>query len=313
MDYTCGTQFSGEPSPVSCSGDTSNVPLPPQNTPTQVGPSTPQPNSKDPTSATTLRTPPPLSIPPERVKSPRTTREMLSHIAWLSEELLHASEEKVNLAQAGYESVDRHIRLLGQAIKEQEASISLGIRSSTHLATILLPDLVVPRWARPSRVTLSPMPTISGEADGETHVDESRNVGQGGPMVLNIPSDGPDGLRVQAQKKGKKGKGRWAKKKSEEEPSVDVPGPSRRHLRSVKLTITSPTLPPSGLAVDPNEPRYCYCDQVSYGEMIGCDGEDCKHEWFHLNCVGLTKAPSNKSNWYCQDCSTMMGPRGRWK
>lgn len=25
------------------------------------------------------------------------------------------------------------------------------------------------------------------------------------------------------------------------------------------------------LAVDPNEPRYCYCDGVSYGEMIGCE------------------------------------------
>jgi len=25
--------------------------------------------------------------------------------------------------------------------------------------------------------------------------------------------------------------------------------------------------------VDPNEPLYCTCRQVSYGEMIGCDGE----------------------------------------
>ena len=26
-------------------------------------------------------------------------------------------------------------------------------------------------------------------------------------------------------------------------------------------------------AVDPNEPVYCICRQVSFGEMIGCDGE----------------------------------------
>ena len=25
---------------------------------------------------------------------------------------------------------------------------------------------------------------------------------------------------------------------------------------------------------DPNEPRYCICDDVSYGEMVGCDNED---------------------------------------
>lgn len=25
---------------------------------------------------------------------------------------------------------------------------------------------------------------------------------------------------------------------------------------------------------DPNEPRYCLCNQVSYGEMVGCDNND---------------------------------------
>lgn len=25
---------------------------------------------------------------------------------------------------------------------------------------------------------------------------------------------------------------------------------------------------------DPNEPRYCLCNQVSYGEMVGCDNKD---------------------------------------
>ncbi|KAL8698914.1 MAG: hypothetical protein Q9224_001634 [Gallowayella concinna] len=40
-----------------------------------------------------------------------------------------------------------------------------------------------------------------------------------------------------------------------------------------------------------SEPRYCYCNQVSYGEMVGCDMDTCPREWFHLDCVGLTKAP----------------------
>lgn len=43
---------------------------------------------------------------------------------------------------------------------------------------------------------------------------------------------------------------------------------------------------------DVDEPRYCYCDGVSYGEMVGCDMESCSREWFHLKCVGLQKAPS---------------------
>ena len=46
------------------------------------------------------------------------------------------------------------------------------------------------------------------------------------------------------------------------------------------------------LEVDENEPRYCYCNGVSYGEMIACDNENCpRGEWFHLKCVGLKEAP----------------------
>ena len=40
-----------------------------------------------------------------------------------------------------------------------------------------------------------------------------------------------------------------------------------------------------------NEPLYCYCQGVSYGEMVGCDAKDCRREWFHLPCVGMTKPP----------------------
>jgi hypothetical protein len=36
--------------------------------------------------------------------------------------------------------------------------------------------------------------------------------------------------------------------------------------------------------------------QVSFGEMVGCDNPDCKVEWFHFECVGLTLPPKGK--WY---------------
>ncbi|XP_073434296.1 inhibitor of growth protein 2 [Dendrobates tinctorius] len=57
---------------------------------------------------------------------------------------------------------------------------------------------------------------------------------------------------------------------------------------------------PIPFAIDPNEPTYCLCNQVSYGEMIGCDNEECAIEWFHFSCVGLTYKPKGK--WYCPDC-----------
>ncbi|WPK23916.1 hypothetical protein PUMCH_001166 [Australozyma saopauloensis] len=48
------------------------------------------------------------------------------------------------------------------------------------------------------------------------------------------------------------------------------------------------------------EQTYCYCDQVSFGEMVGCDGETCTREWFHLPCIGFKNPPKGK--WYCDDC-----------
>lgn len=55
------------------------------------------------------------------------------------------------------------------------------------------------------------------------------------------------------------------------------------------------------MPVDPNEPTYCICHQVSYGEMIGCDNIDCTIEWFHFGCVGLTMKPKGK--WFCPKCT----------
>ncbi|XP_063074964.1 inhibitor of growth protein 5-like [Engraulis encrasicolus] len=54
------------------------------------------------------------------------------------------------------------------------------------------------------------------------------------------------------------------------------------------------------MPVDPNEPTYCLCSQVSYGEMIGCDNLECPTEWFHFACVGLATKPKGK--WYCPSC-----------
>lgn len=57
--------------------------------------------------------------------------------------------------------------------------------------------------------------------------------------------------------------------------------------------------------VDHNEPVYCYCQRVSFGEMIACDNEDCAIEWFHFECVGLTTENRPKGKWYCRECTQL--------
>jgi len=51
------------------------------------------------------------------------------------------------------------------------------------------------------------------------------------------------------------------------------------------------------MPIDPNEPVYCFCKRVSFGNMVGCDNENCPIEWFHYECVGLTESPKGK--WHC--------------
>lgn len=95
--------------------------------------------------------------------------------------------------------------------------------------------------------------------------------------VLEDPSDEP----VAQPPREKKSKSAKKKKRSKAKPECEV----------------SPTVE---FNIDPNEPTYCLCEQVSYGEMIGCDNEQCPIEWFHFSCVGLTYKPKGK--WYCPKC-----------
>ncbi len=46
--------------------------------------------------------------------------------------------------------------------------------------------------------------------------------------------------------------------------------------------------------------KYCICRNVSHGNMVACDNDECPYEWFHWSCVGLTREPSGA--WYCPEC-----------
>ena len=53
---------------------------------------------------------------------------------------------------------------------------------------------------------------------------------------------------------------------------------------------------------DSDDRKYCICRNVSYGNMVACDNDDCPYEWFHWQCVGMTKEPIG--TWYCPECGT---------
>ncbi|KAK9272385.1 hypothetical protein L1049_002756 [Liquidambar formosana] len=46
---------------------------------------------------------------------------------------------------------------------------------------------------------------------------------------------------------------------------------TRLSMAAAATAAANPTNMDLDLPVDPNEPTYCLCNQVSYGEMVACD------------------------------------------
>ncbi|KAI5829288.1 hypothetical protein K523DRAFT_352679 [Schizophyllum commune Tattone D] len=90
-------------------------------------------------------------------------------------------------------------------------------------------------------------------------------------------------------------------------PSIRPDGPIRSPLSQPGFP-TSPAPAPSHDegdegATDEDKKIYCYCQQISWGEMIGCENEeDCPRQWFHLSCVGLSEVPTG--DWWCKECKS---------
>ncbi|KAI0781254.1 hypothetical protein BD413DRAFT_608411 [Trametes elegans] len=376
------------------------------------------------------------------VQNSNSTRELLINIAQSAEEVSRASAEKVYLAQHAYDLVDRYIRDLDRAIKEQEASISLGLRPGTHPASIILPEVVVPQSNRgrvlatppstsvavpasastsvhlpvPATATAPPAPPNTAPAppppaapptlvppppplavpsaltspaaapasapppeltpvappappstavpgpvpepeEQTEHSDdiivnvvdepapqgpsanellpppspqkasEAQAEAPGAPEAPNVPeasqTEGPqpDAQQAAAPKGKKKGKKRkkTTSRRQTKPPATDPEAGAGSATGEVEAAAAAPppeeSQPPLTLRIpaqslvpvpvddmppDPNEPRYCFCNQVSFGDMIACDNPTCAREWFHIGCVGLTKIPKGK--WYCREC-----------
>jgi len=107
------------------------------------------------------------------------------------------------------------------------------------------------------------------------------------------------------KKKTKDGKKKKGGKQEDDKKKKKTKGASKADTASTPASMGMLAVPQEiiDMPVDPNEPTYCLCQQVSYGEMIGCDNQECPIEWFHFGCMGLTTKPKGK--WYCPKCQPM--------
>lgn len=107
--------------------------------------------------------------------------------------------------------------------------------------------------------------------------------------------------------------------------AATLPPPAAVPERAVAVDKVAVEVAPVAGEVLPeveDQDLYCFCQTPSYGEMIGCDRDECERQWvslhgsdrsawwrcadsdfcvqFHLPCVGLKAIP--KGQWYCDDC-----------
>ncbi|KAK9505315.1 hypothetical protein O3M35_009399 [Rhynocoris fuscipes] len=90
---------------------------------------------------------------------------------------------------------------------------------------------------------------------------------------------------------------------------VSVPSPSDQPARDNSVGSSAGGGGNSNDAYDPNEPRYCICNEVAFGTMVACDNKSCPYEWYHYPCVGITDKPKGK--WYCPHCTGAMKKKHR--
>ncbi|XP_070509005.1 inhibitor of growth protein 5 isoform X2 [Chironomus tepperi] len=189
-------------------------------------------------------------------------KSKLKHIQELFGRAKEYGDDKVQLAIQTYELVDKHIRRLD-----------------------------------------SDLARFEGEIQDKTNTTRDKS------------EDGNVGKKGRKKTKDAKVAGKKKRSLSDEEEKVEEKATSTTQHKSNKKqkqkNVEVEEAPAEGhftphpsdvldMPVDPNEPTYCLCHQVSYGEMIGCDNSDCPIEWFHFACVGLTTKPKGK--WYCPKC-----------
>lgn len=118
--------------------------------------------------------------------------------------------------------------------------------------------------------------------------------------LVDLPSAGPGRKRVRREENGENEGNTRGDHAAAAGPTTSGPSHPGAQRKRTKARRDERPAPEDNATMRALEPTYCYCNQVSFGEMVGCDGEDCKREWFHLPCIGYKNPPKGK--WFCDDC-----------
>ncbi|KAH8548577.1 hypothetical protein BGW37DRAFT_506727 [Umbelopsis sp. PMI_123] len=203
--------------------------------------------------------------------------EKLRNISSLLNETVKRGEEKFALAKSTYDTIDRHCSRLDNDLQKFEDEQLIGPGRTVPVQTSNLDD-----------------GAVNDRDKGDKGIKRKGNID--GAIIRSSLTPRNDSKISKNYKSGRSG-GR--KREKTKKTAEEAPFGFSSSAENVQAAVAISDMP-----VDPNEPVYCFCRQVSYGEMVACDNDECEIEWFHLPCVKLTSVPRGK--WYCDNCAPKM-------
>ncbi|CAO1635624.1 unnamed protein product [Parajaminaea phylloscopi] len=252
----------------------------------------------------------------------------LSAIAEAIKGAMAASEEKVGLALSAYHLIDRQCRRLDADLAKMTGTASIAAAAAIS-GDLSAPALAAAQAAQGSPTAPTTAPNENAEAGAaKSTAEDNRPPSEGlrlGTMESTRSSRfGGSGARrkstslaadvattasTSANKRGTKKDGDLGQRgldvENADEASTAAEGPGPIDVSAIV----------ADMAYDPSEPVYCYCQQPSFGFMVGCDNDECAREWYHLSClesrgeltpVVMQSLEDERKKWYCKDCRAMM-------
>ncbi|KAN0014942.1 hypothetical protein ACTFIU_001263 [Dictyostelium citrinum] len=243
-----------------------------------------------------------------------TDEKVSKHIKLEMKQVIEYSDEKVELSNQTYELIDKHIRKLDLDLKKFESELENAEEEKKKKKSKQSHNNSTIESTTPSSLSSSTNNTSSSSSALSSSLSSSSGggggtSGGGGHSTGNKKGKARDSLTSSSSSGNINGMSSSSSTSSSSSSSLS----SRKQKSMAAQDIASITgnngdadvrvfnANPNDLdlAIDPNEPTYCFCNRVSFGEMVGCENPDCKIEWFHFECVGLTSTPKGK--WYCPD------------
>lgn len=235
--------------------------------------------------------------------------ESLKSINQFLEELMPSFEEKMHVSSIMLESLQRlttRMELAYEvAIKNEEIPSSLRLGVDNHPAMHLHHELMQKvEHKSNSKSTQAQKSESRREAmAANKKTDPQQGQGHSGTNTPQVYSEKHANSNIGNDQSSSRKRGNIEKSGNN---GSSTGNENKKRKRRVATTPATPTATSKPAKVerpktnDYGEPLYCYCNQIAYGEMVGCDGEDCELEWFHLPCIGFETIPKGK--WYCEDC-----------